>query len=303
MMVFHLIMSLLSVSAYAGWGGLSGDTQIVQSYACVSLDGLPIPAGTDQAKACCTSEGQLIDNPPKSCRVFTSIADDAADDVTGSLQVAANALNTARNLDGVSSDFSASDDSSSTTGGSSSTSPETSAIQSGTGGLDATTGSGSDLGALDFGNGSSDGSSGGASAGGAGSAGGGDGMSVGSLSDGGTDAALKNGASTSGAANANGDDSRLAYVGGGADGANGKSGFGFGKGANGSAGMDKSLKELDMGDQNGRDPNAMANADGEVQGTSEDPADYFSRIDRSANLFKIVSSRYLKKKSLFLIKQ
>ena len=284
-------ISLPSAHAFLG----SGDTKVYQSYGCLSLDGIPIPSSGDLFKTCC-SGGHLVADPPSSCRVFTSIGDDAAEHATGGFQIAENALNTARNLDGVDSGFSASGEDGGTTGGSGSgTQPDTAAIQSGTGGLDPT-GSGTDLGALDFGGGSNDGSSGGSGSGGAsaGGAGGGDGLSVGSLSGSGDDAASKNGASTSGAAN--GDDSRLAYVGGGADGANGK-----GYGAGGSAGMDKSLKDLKFGDQNGRDPNAMA--DDEAQGTAEDPADYFSRIDRSADLFKIVSARYMKKKSLFLIKQ
>jgi hypothetical protein len=57
------------------------------------------------------------------------------------------------------------------------------------------------------------------------------------------------------------------------------------------------------GTGNGKDGLAGSGSgddDGSQKGTAEDPEDYFKRIDKSASIFKIVSARYMKKKTLWI---
>jgi hypothetical protein len=304
------ILSLLATPAFAFLG--SAGTSVSQEYACVSLDGVPIQQGTEMAQKCC-SNGQLIANAPDSCRAgFNSIGPAAGAGAAYSIDIAQNALNVAQDMNGATTDYTAPTDGGSGSGGSTSGSgSDTNAITgSGSGfGSDSggtTSGSGSEYtssGGTSSGSGSGSKGSGGSSAG----AGGGD-SGLGSLGSGsGSGANGANGAGTTAGALGADKDSRLAYVGGGGkDGVGGANGFGMNGmgGSTSGAGMDKGMNELNLGDANGnRDPNAVANADEDgALGTSEDPADYFKRIDQSANIFKIVSSRYLKKKSLFKVK-
>ncbi len=91
-----------------------------------------------------------------------------------------------------------------------------------------------------------------------------------------------------------------------------KSMTGFGKGSGGSSGSSSSVavnsrmgEDVDLSDAtNGKDALGTnggedADADRDPSASATDPEDYFKRIDKTASIFKIVSNRYLKKKSLW----
>lgn len=80
----------------------------------------------------------------------------------------------------------------------------------------------------------------------------------------------------------------------------GGGGAGHGGGSSGSGGAGVTGEGADLSLGNGKDSadaNALNDEDG--IGSATDPSDYFKRIDPSANIFKIVSARYGRKKSLW----
>ena len=100
-----------------------------------------------------------------------------------------------------------------------------------------------------------------------------------------------------------GKDGRLAYVQG-AGGANGA-----GNGGAGKVGYDVGDNLAFGNGANGLDPNGgaggangLANEDG-PPGSAQDAADYFSRTNKSDSIFKIVTTAYVRKKSLWRVKE
>lgn len=301
-MIKGLLFVVASFPTLAFAGAFDG-TRISVSASCVSPDGVPISEGTSLATQCC-SNGKLVQNPPTVCRVgFSSISADVGAAAAFSMNIAQNTLTTAGSLNGSTTDYG---------DGAVNTGPLTSAPGS----------NGTDAGALVGGTGmnttSPTGTSGTASNGGATGSGSGSGSgsgagSGGAAGSGSLDFGKGSGSSASnGSKGANGTDSdaangkggQLAYVRGG-QGGSGKAGgdgglFNFGGGEKGAGAG--SADELKLADGTSADANALANADEDgARGTAEDPADYLSRIDQSANIFKIVSSRYMKKKSLWRV--
>jgi hypothetical protein len=288
--------------AHAGLFGKSGDIRVSQSYACVSLDGIPIPEGTELSSKCCTN-GKLNPSPPISCRAFSGVGAAAAKGAAFSINVAQNTLETAKSMTGAVTNYDAKADSkNSATQSATDSRGDSSALLGGSGSLDSTTGTNPNLKLPNALSGSSKGTENSASGASGSSAAGGSGSSVGASGSSANHA--ESGAGSAAAA----DGARVGYVSGsGASGAaaSGALGFNFGAlgGSSAGAGGDKGPDELALGDGTNGQSNGLANGEEDgVRGTSDDPADYFSRIDQSANLFKVVSSRYLKKKSLYVVK-
>jgi len=279
----------------------SGSISIEQDYACLGIDGVPIALSGELASACC-SDHQLIANAPPKCRAgFNTISSDAGNGAAGGINLAIQALAGASAMDSNSIDEGPSHN----TGGS-------------TLGNNSGEGAASVAGANTEGSGTEtkdqEGQVKSGLTSGAGSGTGG-GSSLGLGSAGGTSGLKSDGTSNDPGANGGG------YVkagdgkgkaGGSGSGIGGMFGNLFGGsgsgGGNGGAGNGGNANELAFGDSaNGNgDGSGGANgdgSDGDGKGTAEDPSDYFNRIDKSANIFKIVSARYMKKKSLWAIPQ
>ena len=275
---------------------------VSQSYACLGVDGVPIGTSSSLADTCCNN-GQLVANPPTVCVAgFNTIAADAALGAAGGITLAQQTLDTAGSIDG--NNLSTTAPALVNSGSAISPNSESSASIAGGPGSGANGNASNSAGKNNTDpNGSKSSANGGK---GAGAGAGGSGMSLGSA--GGTSAASTGGSgsdpndqkanlggyskSGDGKAGAKGDGMSNPF--GGLFGGDGK---GDGKGGAGGP------NELSFGDGSGADGNGANGAggdDGDGKGTAEDPSDYFNRIDKSANIFKIVSSRYLKKKSLWV---
>ncbi|MBC7397371.1 MAG: hypothetical protein H7333_07995 [Bdellovibrionales bacterium] len=254
-------------------------------YACLGIDGVPLSAGTSQEAACCQN-GQLIANPPALCRAgFNSIGAGAAAGAAFAVNLAQKTLDTAKNMSGASITYTSPTPSEH---GLSETKSSGSAITS-----SGSSGSGDESGTVGAGTSTEAGDSAGSGSrsGGAGSGRGGGG-SLGASSSAGfgkreTDGAGEKSADSAGGyvsaggAGGNADKNALASL---------NFGNTFGKdGANGKG--DGGPSELNFADEA-----AGSGKDGSEggEGSSSDAADYLSRIDRSASIFKIVSLRYTK---------
>ena len=297
-----LFLTFLLSSAHANFwdGGLT----VTQNYACIGVDGLPIGNGGSLAAQCC-SGGYLIYNAPPTCYAgFVSITTDAATGSAGGITVAQTTLTNAANMNGNSTDNTT--PVTTTTNGTAPIQSEHSAdTAGGFSGTGATAGSGDNSGIS------------GAGAGGTGSGGGGAGASGSASGSGALGTAGGTSADITDGANGAGVDPNLqkatmdAYSKGSGAGAGSASGGGmfgslFGGSGAGAGGVgDDGKKDLTFGEDgkpNGTGLGANGD-DGDGKGTTEDPSDYFNRIDKSANIFKVVSTRYMKKKSLWAIPQ
>ncbi len=270
--IFLLSIVIVSSPAFAANHGVGGGYGII--YGCNGPDGVPI---TDQTSidACCNSDGTLKTggNLPAECT--TSLTDNLnTETLTGavtSLHTAQHALNTAKDLSGATTDYK----------GDGPPKADTSAITAGSG-MSAGSGVGENGNGFNApsGNAASAGGSGGGLGGGAGSAGLGSTstMSNEKKADGEAKGPDEAGAyAKSGGKDAAGDSK------GGLGGFNFGSLFGDGKKADGDGNTNLNF----AGDEaaSGKDPSDMS-------GSSVDPSDYFNRIDKSANLFKVVTIRY-----------
>ena len=280
-----VIVLLTTITSTRSFGS---DVRVAFGPVCMRLDGVPISTGSPLYTTCCdSSTGMITDAGSQNplCKGLLYVASNTDGDGATSYNFALQTLQTANTLNsGGSTDFSGS--TTPVTSTSAAPAPVTSAITS-TGSSDpgasyGTADAAAPASATDSGNGSGGGAAGaGGSAGALGSAGSG------------------NAASANNAGSGSGMDkesARLAYVQG--DHASDKAG-----GNSGGSVMNEGLGESKFSQGNGSDANALASVDDDGTGSPDDPSDYFSRTNKSDNLFKIVTNRYLKKKSLWKVKE
>jgi hypothetical protein len=286
----------------------SGSTVIAgATYGCIGFDGIPIQAGSALDASCC-SGGELNANADSAtCRSgFASITGDSGASAYTYNQLAQQALGVAQNLNGTVADASASITPSPTP-----IAAVTNAITSSGDNTPNLVGTQTDTGAGISPTTAASTADSGSGSGGSGS-GGGSGSSLGTV--GGTSAAsevTENSDADAAADAGNAAQSKASgFVANSGNGKTGASGSGmdglfgnlFASKDSGKVGDGEIKGELRMGDL----PNGISNgppiAEEDRGATANDPDDYFSRIDKSANLFKIVSNRYFKKKSLWKVK-
>ena len=257
---------LISTSAFSR----SMDSSV--SYACLNADGVPIPNGSDLAQKCCGS-GATTDS---QCRLgFGSIASGSGSDAAAQLSIARQELQSAASLLG--DEFGSKDSKGASVQGGSQTSAMTAGGSTGSSGNGAGSNSG-------LASGGSNGGGGGGS-GGSGSGGGASGFgSSGDLAGGGTkglNSQVGDGGPGQGGKYASGN---AATAGGGDD----------SKGVAVASLGDKQIKygEGALG-EGGNGMGSSSGADGSgLTGSKEDAPDYLKRIDVTASLFKVVSTRY-----------
>jgi hypothetical protein len=274
-------------SAFLGFS----DTKMILSYPCLGLDGVPITDATLSSQ-CCDGSGNLVANAPAACAtsMYGAGISEATSGTIGAIQTAQTAIDAANDLNGVTTNYAGT--SPTPTSG---TSAVSSAITSS--GVGSVEGDGSDSGIPSASTARNAGNDSGANAGGGANA---SGNSSALGTTGGTDANLTAPAIPSGEGSDGG-----AYA---------KSGNGNGQNGSGSGGKIGGLYGSLFGN-NSRVPGdgmdgflgaksggsgSSSGADGGIggasslDGTTIDPADYFSRIDKSASLFEVVSNRYAK---------
>jgi hypothetical protein len=283
----------------------SGGTNISQSAPCVGLDGIPITAGAMESMCC--SGGRLNANAAPQCRAgFNTISGDAVGGAASNITLAQQTLGVVDNLNGVKSDINLVN---TTRTGVNTVSP----VKASTSGLIGGNGTGNDgtgLTGANLAGGSGKGHGGSGAGGGAGGGGsGGSGSGGFSGLDSGSGSGGANGKNGDGK-DPNGDANKplgggFASAGGagnGKDGGFGSAEINFGGGAGaGNGGADGSgngMEELGFGD----DALAEGEAGGDVEGTINDPANYFSLTNKGDDIFKIVSRRYTKKYKKFVLK-
>ena len=257
---------LISVPAFSG----SIDSSV--SYACLNADGVPIPNGSDLASKCC---GSAASADPQCSLGFGSIASGSGSDAAAQLTIAKQELMSAASLYG--DEFGSKD----TKGASTTGTAQTSAMTAGgtSGGAGSGAGSNSGL------------ASGGSYSGGGGGSGGN--PSGGGASGFGSSGDLGSG-TTKGLNSQSGD---------GGPGQGGK--YASGNPAAAGAGEDsKGVAVASLGDkqikygegamgEGGNGAGTALGADGSaLTGSKEDAPDYLKRIDVTASLFKVVSTRY-----------
>ena len=298
--IFSFLWSIATANA-----GVWITTQ--QVYSCLGYDGVPI-TGQPLEGQCCDGSGNLKANAPSDCSSgFNSILTDAVTGAGINLTIAQKSLEASNGMNGETTNFNNVSVSTTGTPGPGST-LETSASTAGTS-ITPTLGSTTNdpsFGANSFA-GSGSGSGGGAGRGS------GTGAKLGGLDSsfssgrggGGLDGDASNqGMSLASIADENSAKGR-AYSGSGGNGsASGSFGGKFGNGSGARIdGKDFADKNFDL---SGADKNVgdgkNKELDEDAGATTDDPTDYFGKIDPSANLFKVVSNRYLKKKSLWKVK-
>ncbi len=287
--LFIYIFTGILAPTFAFAISLEGSSSSVSfNYACVGIDGAPIPVGSSMATLCCDSNMQLKSPPDPTCMAgFNSINVDAVQGTAVSITLALNILTAANNMNG---SVNNNDMVTSVTPAVATASVPSVQALGATAAVPGYGNSGTSSGTLANTQSSSGGSGG---AGGGAGGGGGGGLSLGAASN--TAANQANAITDSGNSI---DGARVAYVQGNGDKAGG-GGFNFGSK---DAGISKDGADtINLGDETNGKSRSLADEDG--VGVSDDPADYFKRTDRSTNLFKIVSNRYFKKKSLWKVKQ
>lgn len=292
---------MILVPAFAHADIWDGNMSITQKYACMGIDKVPISHGTAAASECC-SGGQLKTNAAKTCiSGFSNISANSSEDAGNAFQMINNLLNLNDDLNqGIKMNTENTLTENTPNGGqsvesSASTGAKDGGKVIGKGGYAKKGGSNS--------NGQQSGDSA-LSSGGAGSGRG----SMFGLSDSDRE---KNGKKSSNGSNSDsgsnsGDDSGVRYTSANTE----KKGAGDDN-ADGVAVGDSLKSDLDFSGSNEADAkgalglNGGDGSDGDVDGSglgkgmTDDPSDYFSRIDKSASIFKVVSARYMKKKSLW----
>jgi hypothetical protein len=261
---FLILVFLCPISAFSR----SFDSSV--HYACLNADGVPIQNGSDLAQKCCPIGAS---NDPQCSLGFGSIATGSGSDAAAQLTIAKQELQAAASLYG--DEFGSKD----TAGSSATGNAQTSAMTAG--GSTGGSGSGANSGLASGGaySGGGGGSAGGASGGGASGFG-----SSGDLGSGGTQGLTS-------------------QTGDGGPGQGGK--YASGNAAAGSGSDDsKGVAVASLGDkqikfgegvtgEGGKGSGIASGADGSgLTGSKEDSPDYLKRIDVTASLFKVVSTRY-----------
>ena len=301
MRVFILFLFLIP-KAHA----VNYDITVMQDYACFGVDGIPIPKNTPVASECCKN-GYLKMPPSERCLAgFASIFNNSVDNIDDGFEFADDDQELEKKYDGNKVDLAGNpiinqtgpqstvvSESVAAIAGNSGVNPRGggrqsgSAVQSALSALKSMTG---------FGKGS--------------------GGSSGSSSSGGLDGASSSGGSASGSDakgvsdGTSGKDANGGYARTGAGaGGSGDSSSGGSSGdrdssssvaVNSRMGEDVDLSDATNGkDALGTNGGEDADADRDPSASATDPEDYFKRIDKTASIFKIVSNRYLKKKSLW----
>jgi hypothetical protein len=266
-----LLAALSSTAQASIFNNKKFDTHI--SYACLSIDGVPISNSTDQASRCCDGGGNLKSDPPDECKIgFASMIPESGKVGYGLMVMAQNEIKQASDAVGVQRDQTdpKTPDYSADTQASDGTMSAMGASASGGMGKDAM------LAGLSGKSGSSGGSGRGASDSNAANGG------FGSVT--GAGARGKTGDSSSASGDSQGSGAGYASKGGAegnrAEGDGGKVGAG-------------DLSELNFNDGSSGALNA-SKGDDELTGSKEDSPDYLNRIDKAASIFKIVSKRYQK---------
>ena len=264
---------------------------------CLGLDGVPFSSSTQGAalvaKCCTTTNGvSTLTSSDASC-VGSGLADNGEGNAASTFSYAAIATNTLHNAQGL-------------------------GTVATTVGTTPTPSSGADQSAETLGNGAGSSGSGSAAVGtnptlastDPGTAGSGAGSGSGATGDlGGMSGSGTGNSKSSASGNADGTgnvnggkDLRMAYVHGAGAGENGS------KESSGKVGTDVG-DEVKFGNAglSGKDGNTSAQDglvdDDGVRGVTEDSADYLKRIDKSASIFKVVTTAYMRKKSLWRVKE
>jgi hypothetical protein len=302
LVIFSAFFQAKPAFAIFGFGGAKSQ----QDFSCLGIDGVPITGGALEAECC--SNNQLVANPGPDCLAgFYSISTDATTDVANNVQLAQNALTAAGAMTGATTDWnnvtasntapatggSLVETSAATAGGatsvigSSTTDPSIGSTGGTSGSGDSGSGSGSGsggaAGGLDTSLSSSPGSAAGANPASAADAN----AAINAAAD-----AANRGVAVAYNANTNGAGGKIG---------NGFAGFNFGSG---DSAKDKNImnENISFDDKAKNDQAGNKALDEDAGATEIDPEDYFKKIDQSANLFKIVSNRYFKKKSLWKVK-
>jgi hypothetical protein len=279
---------------------LNGVFHYAQHYSCLGLDGVPISFDTALSSMCCAG-GSLKPNASPDCRasIVTNIMGPAITAANG-VTLANNVIQSTQNLHGTSTDF---DTQVPLTSNNGVNAGDSAASIAGSTSAESNEGSSSETSGSGAYTSSSSGKSGSGSAGGSSGSFGGVGSATGNADS-------KNGSNAQAAAlNQNGKNSAGGYgqAGGNKKGDGDFSGFGkglamFGGKEGGSAG--DGGQDYQLGEKGKEELAGGASAGEEdAQGSSEDPSDYFNRTNKTDDIFKIVSARYLKKKSLWTIPQ
>ena len=274
-----------------------GGIGVMQDYACIGVDGIPIGYSNPITNNCCDGNGNLISPPSPACSAgFNSVGPDALKPYALVLSAAQQTIALTSSLNGNNIDATAPVEKTMTN----INAPTAESAASIAGNSAGTNGSNSAANNANSNANSTNGKTGNSASAGGGSTG----LSIGA--SGGTSAPKG-----SGVANADSNNQQTnngsGYTKSGetkaAGGSNNPFGGLFGGGGSGgeAKGAGAGANELTFGDGNkdGNTNAANGTDDGDGKGSAEDPNDYFNRIDKSANLFKIVSARYMKKKSLW----
>ncbi len=245
---------------------------------CYGVDGVPL-IGARAAKCC--SDGKNTGTGSECSSGFVSMSLDTQYTLAAYAQIAMNSLQSANESIGTGANFEMLEGAVENIG---IIKPIGAAMNSGSGPKESGSGLSANIG-KDLGQSAEEAASSGNGSGGAGG-----GLGIGSASG------------TSGKSNGAGTSELLASKEGSAAGgyATGEGGAGAQGSGSGGAGTGVSVDAFGQQEFKSGSENEMnAGNEEESSGSATDPADYFNRIDKSANIFKIVSNRYGTKKSLW----
>jgi hypothetical protein len=272
LVILFMISNFLS-SAFAG-GGKHLSASV--NYACLSMDGIPIPMDTALATQCC-SNGKLMDSAPENCKNgFHSINTDSGHLIVNSLNLAKKTLEVANDLNGVVTDYSDKEQKKA----------EASAISAGAGANDFGQGRLGGVGS-ELENGMNESGSGAGS--GAGSRGGGsEGSGLGQGFSDNPNGLNQNAQKSLAIQDPSAGSAALGFSRGGDSGRT-QDGFGGMGGSGGQVGTDGAQGEVRFGDSN--EANLGEKDSNFMTGNTNDAPDYLSRISKDASIFKIISKR------------
>jgi hypothetical protein len=274
-------------SAFLGFS----DTKIILSYPCLGLDGVPITDAT-LSTTCCDGSGNLLASAPPACAtsMYGAGISEATSGTIGAIQTAQSALDAANDLSGVTTNYA----SVSPTPAAGSSAVSSAITSSGVSSAGSSADTGNTTSGTSAANNASNNSGGvaGGSSGTSGSASGALGSTGGTGANVTPDVPSGEGAdggayakSAGGQGSSAGSGRKIGGLYGSLFGNNNSQGSGE------NAGGVLGARSGGSGDANGA---AGLNGKDNLDGTTIDPADYFSRIDVSASLFKVVSNRYAK---------
>jgi len=295
-LIFHTVFFLIHSIAFAGVSDNGRSSKInvpdkwghevhalVMRVACIGIDGAPILNDDALASICC-KDGLLV-GADDQCKtsIITNLSDSTTMAISG-IKLANQALATVQNMIGVSTDFNRDAKLSTSAAAAGVGAAAVADVNQSKVGVGPGAGSSSKQ-KLDRGNSNLNGNSR-LDNGSAGAGSGGSGLRAEGQASGMKVALIdkENGLSLSGKGGGSG------------SGGLGGGGSGSASGSGSGSGSSDSIQDYQLGE--GEDVNGDA-SDHDSMGSAEDPKDYFSRTNPSDSIFRIVSSRYMKKKSLW----